>query len=343
MFNIGAIVYNQNSRSSADYSKILSQKLRINAYAHSEIETDDNIGIIFVTNGDKKQNEISLSTIVKKHRVCAIVVVAVENGWDTSTISKVCNAPVFVIPHGKSRDEQSESEAATTEDLINALRKLKKLETSNDKIKDYDKKINNIISSGNYPDATLTNPIVEWYESEKEKVHIYLIGGAMGTGKTSCANQLKRFLYNSVVIEGDNLWNSQSVTFNDVHKKLVLKNIHSIINNCIETKAYTNVIFTWVMHTEAIIKDILSGLKLDEHCTVKIFTLTASKDVLKQRLTLDIGNGKRSNDGIIIRAYDRLEKAKSIPSNLSVKIDTSKMSPLAVAKKIVSIAKSNAQ
>lgn len=344
MFNIGAIVYNQNSRSCADYSKIISERLGIKTYAHDDAEANGlvNTGIILVTTADKKQNPVLLSSIAKKHTVCAIVIVAVDKCWQPSQISKDFKIPIFVVPHGKSRDKQSEGEATATNELIDALRNLKKLETSEKKIAAYDQKINNIIESENYPDASLTYPIIEWYNSEKNKVNIYLLGGAMGTGKTSCAKELKHLLYNSVVIEGDDLWNSESVMFNDMHKQLVIKNIHSVINNCIETKAYTNVIFTWVMHTESIIKDVLMGLKLEKNCTVKMFTLTASKDVLKQRLNSDIIDGKRNNDGIIIRAYDRLEKSKRIPNELSVKIDTSKISPISVAKEIVRISNTNA-
>ena len=342
MFNISSIVYNENSRSSTDYAKIIGTRLGIQVYAlrDGECECPQEAGIIFVTTADKKGDAVYLSTVLQKHTVFAVVIVATEVDFTPSASCLNCEADVFTIAHGKQRDMQSESEATATNELVDALRKLSKLEPDENKKKKLESKIGNIISEGKYPDATLVDPIVKWYESEKKTVSLYIIGGAMGSGKTCVATQLKKLLYNPVVIDGDDLWNSTAVSFNDLQKQLVIKNIHSVLNNCIETKAYSNVIFTWVMHNEGIIKAVLDGLKLDDDCTVKVITLTASRDVIKQRLTSDIKSGRRKNDGIIVRAIDRLECAKSIPDTISAKIDTSKKSPIDIAKEIIRISRS---
>ena len=343
MFNIGSIVYNENSRSSTDYAKLIGARLEIQVCAlrGGECECPCETGIIFVTTSDKNGDAAYLSTVSKKHNVFAVIIVAVDSDFSPSKATLACGADVFVIHHGKERDLMSESEAATTNELVNALSALRDLEPSEKKKEKQDAKIKKIISEGKYPDVALTDPITEWYRSERKRINIYLIGGAMGTGKTKVAEQLKKLLHNPVVIDGDALWNSTAVSFNDAQKQLVIKNIHSVINNCIETRAYSNIVFTWVMHKESIIKNILDGIKLDVNCRVNVFTLTASRDVLKQRLMSDISDGKRKNDGIIVRAIDRLENAKSIPDTISTKIDTSKKSPANIAKEIAKASRKN--
>lgn len=343
LFNIGSIVYNEKSRSSTDYAKLIGARLGIRAYAlrGGDCECPRGAGIIFVTTADKKRNAVQLSTVLQKHNVFAMVIVGVKEDFSPSSACMKCEADIFIIRHGMERDMQTESEATATDELINALCILRNLETQTDKKEKLDEKIKMIISEGKYPDETLIEPIAEWYESKRKRINIYIIGGAMGTGKTCVAEQLKKSLYNPVVIDGDNLWNSSAVSFGDVQKRLVIKNIHSVINNCIETKAYSNIIFTWVMHNESIIKEVLGGLKLDENCCVSTFTLTARRDVLKKRLSSDIESKKRKNDGIIVRAFDRLESTKGIPNKISIKIDTSNKSPANVAKEIIEASRLN--
>ena len=90
--------------------------------------------------------------------------------------------------------------------------------------------------------------------------NLLLIGGTMGVGKTTTGKILKKKLSNAVYLDGDWCWDADPFVVTDETKKMVMDNIAHLINNFLRCTSYENVIFTWVMHEQAIIDDILSGL-----------------------------------------------------------------------------------
>lgn len=152
--------------------------------------------------------------------------------------------------------------------------------------------------------------------------NIYLIGGAMGVGKTAASQALKRKLTDSVFLDGDWCWDASPFIVTAETKSMVLDNICYLLNNFIKCSAYDNIIFCWVMHEQSIIDSILSGIKakdLNIHCV----SLVCSEEALIQRLKVDIENEVRA-ENIIEKSLSYLPLYKALTTE---KIDVSNLTP----------------
>ena len=162
--------------------------------------------------------------------------------------------------------------------------------------------------------------------------NLFLIGGAMGVGKTSVCRILKQKLNNTVFLDGDWCWDSDPFQVTEETKSMVMDNICYLLNNFLRCSAYDNVIFCWVMHEQNIIDQILS--KIDtQNCNVQKFSLICDEETLKNRLQLDIKNGIRST-GVIERSLARLKYYQNLDT---VKVDTDNKNPNEVAEEILKI------
>ena len=146
---------------------------------------------------------------------------------------------------------------------------------------------------------------------------LFLIGGAMGVGKTAVCQQLKKELSNSVFLDGDWCWDSSPFQVTEETKSMVLNNITHILNNFIRCSAYDNIIFCWVMHEQAILDAILQRLDT-RGCAVTCISLTAGESSVRERLMLDISRGIRTPD-IIPKSIARLPLYQRLNT---IKIDT---------------------
>ena len=88
---------------------------------------------------------------------------------------------------------------------------------------------------------------------------VYLIGGAMGVGKTTVSQQLKKELTNSVFLDGDWCWDADPFQVTDETKAMVMDNICYLLNN--------------FLHCSTAFFALFSGLAID---TVKIDTSNKS-------------------------------------------------------------------
>ena len=112
---------------------------------------------------------------------------------------------------------------------------------------------------------------------------VYLIGGAMGVGKTTVSQQLKKDLANSVFLDGDWCWDADPFQVTDE------------TNNFLHCSAYENVIFCWVMHEQSIVDEIVSKLDTEECRVIKI-SLIVDEANLRKRLLSDIANKIRTEE-----------------------------------------------
>lgn len=133
---------------------------------------------------------------------------------------------------------------------------------------------------------------------------LYLVGGAMGVGKTTVCKQLNALLPQSVFLDGDWCWDASPFQVTPETQAMVLDNICHTLANFLGCSAYRNVVFCWVMHRQDIIDAILSRLPL-AGCRVCCVSLTASEAVLRRRLEADVLAGLRSPD-VIQRSLARL-------------------------------------
>ena len=99
---------------------------------------------------------------------------------------------------------------------------------------------------------------------------LYLIGGTMGVGKTVVSQQLKKDLPNSVFLDGDWCWDADPFQVTEETQVMVMSNICYLLNSFLHCTAYENIIFSWVMHEQAIIDSITDRLDTDDCKVIKI-------------------------------------------------------------------------
>lgn len=147
--------------------------------------------------------------------------------------------------------------------------------------------------------------------------NLFLIGGAMGVGKSTVCRLLKKELPNSVFLDGDWCWDANPFQVTDETKAMVTDNICYLLNNFLHCSAYENIIFCWVMHEQSIIDSILERLDT-ENCAIKCISLIADETTLRSRLAADIKRGIRTAD-VIRRSIERLPLYQTLDT---IKIDT---------------------
>lgn len=152
----------------------------------------------------------------------------------------------------------------------------------------------------------------------------------MGAGKSAVGKELNRLANKSVWLDGDDLWRMNPFIVSDSTKLMVMANIRAVINNFLACPDIECVIFTWVMHEQGIIDDILSGLSLDG-VEVKAVSLVLSEQALRRRLEKDIAAGIRQPD-IVERSLGYLKKYDLLYTE---KLDVSGISPEDAAARII--------
>lgn len=158
---------------------------------------------------------------------------------------------------------------------------------------------------------------------------LFLIGGAMGIGKTMVGQLLKKKLSNAVFLDGDWCWDANPFHVNEETKKMVQDNIYYLLNNFIHCSAYDNVIFCWVMHEQKIIDDLLANVDITD-CEVIIVSLICSPEALRKRINIDIQLGIRNED-VLERSIKRIPLYKELKTT---KIDVSTITPEEAANMI---------
>lgn len=148
------------------------------------------------------------------------------------------------------------------------------------------------------------------------KKKLILIGGPMGVGKTTLGKYLvEKKLNNAVFLDGDWCWYMHPWTFNEENKAMVLRNIQFLLNSYIANSQFETIVFVWVMHQQAIVDDILSGLQGD--FDVYSYSLIPSEKELTKRFEKDIKQGIRSPEALP-GAIDRIKMYQDVDS---IKID----------------------
>lgn len=147
---------------------------------------------------------------------------------------------------------------------------------------------------------------------------LVIINGAMGVGKTTVCQELRQRLQNSVWLDGDWCWMMNPWDFNDENKAMVMDNISYLLNNFLGNSSFDYVIFSWVIHTNDILQDIITRLNQTNFELYSI-TLMCSEKELAKRIVQD-QRSRRSIDNSLdrLKAYDAMNTTKIDTSNMSV-------------------------
>ncbi len=159
---------------------------------------------------------------------------------------------------------------------------------------------------------------------------LILVGGPMGVGKTAACRELQSLLPANVFLDGDWCWNMRPFAVTEETRRMVLENIHFLLNQFLRCGAFQNIIFGWVMHRREIIDAVLSGLETRD-VKVNIFTLMSDPRTLSNRVKGDMEKGIRSGDALE-RSLLYLKCCQELDT---IQIDTSVLSPEGVARAIL--------
>jgi len=161
---------------------------------------------------------------------------------------------------------------------------------------------------------------------------LVFITGAPGIGKTEAARRLFERLENSAWLDGDDVWRMNPFRVDDTTIALAHSNIESVLRNYLAA-GFSYVIFSWVLHQQAIIDRILKGLEGLEY-ELSVFTLVSDEGTLLSRLGESASQGKRE------LALLRLRQSKQLQTT---KIDTSHRQPNDIVDEIVKMVERRAR
>lgn len=162
--------------------------------------------------------------------------------------------------------------------------------------------------------------------------NLYLIGGAMGVGKTTVCEKLKKELPDCVFLDGDWCWNADPFQITPETRAMVLDNICCLLNNFIHCSAYKNILFCWVMHEQSIIDNIKKNID-SAKCDIRSISLMCSPETLRTRLERDVAKGLRTAD-VVERSIKRLPLYAELDTQ---KLNTDDMSIDGIADMIIEI------
>lgn len=159
---------------------------------------------------------------------------------------------------------------------------------------------------------------------------LIMVNGTMGVGKTATCKELFNLLQPSVFLDGDWCWNMKPFIVTDETKQMVTDNIIHLLKNFLLCSEYENVIFCWVMQYQCIMDSIIRQMP-DMEYELYQFTLTISKQALKQRILKDVECHTRTAD-VFERSVRRLPLYKEMNT---IKINVSDITPRQAAESIL--------
>ena len=151
---------------------------------------------------------------------------------------------------------------------------------------------------------------------------LYVIGGPMGVGKTAACRQLQQLLDRSVFLDGDWCWDAHPFQATEETREMVLENIAFLLGQFLRAEGKDNVLFSWVLHEDAILEDLLHRL-FPLRFSLHVFNLEPGEQALTERLQGDIARGAREED-VVERA---LERRRHYPGLRGEHLDTSTLTP----------------
>lgn len=180
----------------------------------------------------------------------------------------------------------------------------------------------------------------------KAMKQLIMIGGAMGTGKTSCAEILVNSVPCSVMLDGDWCWEQGcDWRLDEESKAMALRNICFLLESFLKNSHVKHVFFSWVLHQQSI-HDAITGTLRAAGCEFELtdISLMADEDALRERIERRAClNARRRGaaerpagvDALVSRAMDRRQGCASLDT---VKLDVTHLTPAETAREVLRIA-----
>ncbi|MNJ67476.1 hypothetical protein D3C77_636540 [compost metagenome] len=104
-----------------------------------------------------------------------------------------------------------------------------------------------------------------------------------------------------------------------------MTNIHFMLNQYLDNPTFDYVFFTWVIHKDSILEEILAGLKNSKYQLITV-TLTCSKDDLAARMRTDNRSEQDIENSINrIECYEMMNTQKLNTSGLDLNDTVAKL------------------
>ncbi|MEK4851864.1 AAA family ATPase [Paenibacillus sp. FSL H7-0756] len=111
---------------------------------------------------------------------------------------------------------------------------------------------------------------------------LVIVNGTMGVGKSTIVSKLYKELQHSVWLDGDWCWQMNPWKVTEENKTMVMNNIHFILNQYLDNSMFEYVFFSWVIHKESILDEILVGLKGKEYELIKVTLMCSEEELIKR-------------------------------------------------------------
>lgn len=159
---------------------------------------------------------------------------------------------------------------------------------------------------------------------------LILVGGPAESEKTAVSKILNQKLSNSVFFNGDWCCQMDPFVLNETNKKMIMDNIHTLLNRFIKNPNLDHVVFCWTMDNQQIIDDIYSGLDLTD---VKVIPVSLLPSV--QKLTATDQQKNANADQKPADLQQAVEHLLMYQPLSTIKYDDSTMSPEETAAEIM--------
>jgi broad-specificity NMP kinase len=167
---------------------------------------------------------------------------------------------------------------------------------------------------------------------------LIVINGTMGVGKTATSWQLLDLLQPCAYLDGDWCWTMKPFVVSEENKAMVTGNIIHVLRSYLANSAFQHIIFTWVLHRQEMIDDLLAACS-DLAFRAHVITLECAEPELRRRLEQDVRQGLRTPD-VVDRSLARTAAYAAIDS---IKIDVTEADAETAAARIAELVRSRGE
>lgn len=112
---------------------------------------------------------------------------------------------------------------------------------------------------------------------------LIVVRGPMGAGKTTLCQVLLPYLQPAFWLDGDWCWKMEPFTADEAMREMVMENISFLLGQFLRAEGKDNVLFSWVLHEDAILEDLLHRLS-SFRFSLHVFNLEPGEKALVERL-----------------------------------------------------------
>ena len=99
---------------------------------------------------------------------------------------------------------------------------------------------------------------------------LIVVRGPMGAGKTTLCQVLLPYLQPAFWLDGDWCWKMEPFTADEAMREMVMENISFLLGQFLRAEGKDNVLFSWVLHEDAILEENGERIRLNKYPGLKV-------------------------------------------------------------------------